>query len=122
MNSIAASAVQPVVGQNSRISRFAELVAVVVLIVSVEVCVVLPLIVTEDGERPHVAGSLAAVGLIEQLKLTVPLNPFEGATEIVTVLPVVAPGSMLIVPPPPLPVKVGAGLTVKLCGTIVAAA
>lgn len=75
----------------------------------------LPLIVTEDGARLYVGGSLAAVGLMEQLKLTVPVKPFEGLTEIVTVFPVVAPGSMLIVPPPPLPVKVGAALTVKLC-------
>jgi hypothetical protein len=59
---------------------------------------------------------------MEQLKLTVPVNPFEGVTEIVTVFPVVAPGSTLIVPPPPPPVKIGAGLTVKLCGTIVAVA
>jgi hypothetical protein len=77
--------------------------------------------VTESGAKLHVAGSLAAVGLMEQLKFTVPVNPFEGVTEIVAVFPVVAPGWMMMVPPPPLPVKVGAGLTVKLCGTIVAA-
>jgi hypothetical protein len=86
-----------------------------VLIVSVEVCAALPLIVTEDGAKLQVAGSLGAVGLIEQLKLTVPVNPFEGVTEIVTVSPFVAPGSMLIVPPPPPPVKVGPASTVKLC-------
>jgi hypothetical protein len=92
------------------------------LIVSVDVCTVLPLIVTDDGARLHVAGSLAAVGLIEQVRLTVPLNPFDGVTEIVTVFAVVAPGAMLIEPPPPPPVKVGAALTEKLCCTIVAAA
>lgn len=79
------------------------------LIVSVEVCAVVPPIVTEDGAKLHVAGSLVAVGLMEQLKLTVPVKPFEGVTEIVTVFPVVAPGTMLIVPSPPLPVKSAPG-------------
>jgi hypothetical protein len=87
----------------------------VVLIVSVEVCAVFPLIVTEGGAKLHVAGSLAAAGLIEQCRPTDPVNPFDGVTEIVMVFPVVAPGSMLIEPPPPLPVKVGAALTLKLC-------
>ena len=49
----------------------------------------------------HVAGSLAAVGPIKQFKFTVPVYPFDGVTEIVTVFPVVALGSMLIEPPPP---------------------
>ena len=102
--------------------QFAALVAAVVLIVSVDVCTVLPLIVTDDGARLHVAGSLAAAGLIEQVRLTVPLNPFDGVTEIVTVFAVVAPGAMLIEPPPPPPVKVGTALTEKLCCTIAAAA
>lgn len=125
ISNINASAVPPALGQNSSILRFAALVVAVVLIVSVDVCAVLPLIVTKDGARLHVAGSLAAVGLIEQVRLTVPVNPFDGVTEIVTAFPVVAPGSMLIEPPPPPPpppVKVGASSTVKPCGTIVAAA
>ena len=83
--------------------------------VSVEVSAVLPLIAIEDGERLQVAGSLAAVGLIEHVMLTIPVNPFEGFTEIVTVFPVVAPGSMLIEPAPSLPVNVGAALTAMFC-------
>jgi hypothetical protein len=47
-----------------------------------------------------------------QVVPTVPENPFDGVTEIVTLFPVVAPGSMLIVPPPSLPVDVGYSLTV----------
>lgn len=70
----------------------AALVAAAVLIVSVEVCAVAPEMVTEVGERLHVAGLLAAVGLTAQLKLTAPLNPFDPVVLIVAVLPVVAPG------------------------------
>jgi hypothetical protein len=114
-SSINANAAPPALGHSSRILCCAAVVAAVVLIVSVEVCAVFPLIVTEGGARLQVTGSLAAVGLIEQLKLTVPVNPFDGVTEIVAVFPVVAPGSIFIVPLPPLPLKVGAPLTVKLC-------
>ena len=112
---INASAAPPAFGQNRRIPWLPALVGAVVMILSVEVCAAFPLIVTEDGSILHIAGSLAARGLIEQLRLTVPVNPFDGVTEIVAVFPVVAPGAMLIEPPPPLPVNVGAALTVKLC-------
>jgi hypothetical protein len=73
-----------------------------------------PVIVTVAGDRLHVGGSLAATGLMEQLRLTVPVNPFVGVTGMETVLPVVAPGSMLIdTPPLPPPIaNVGAALTV----------
>ncbi len=75
-------------------------VAAVVPIDSVEVCAVVPLNVTEVGERLQVAGSLAAVGLMEQVRLTAPENPLDpGVTVIFEVLPEVAPGATLIPPP-----------------------
>ncbi|MGA2730748.1 MAG: hypothetical protein ABSE96_23295 [Terracidiphilus sp.] len=71
--------------------------------VNVEVCATVPVITTEFGERLHVAGSLAAVGLIEQVRVTVPVNPFEGVIVMSTVFPVVAPGTILIDELPLLP-------------------
>jgi hypothetical protein len=69
-------------------------VGAVVYTVNVAVCAVAPLIVTEAGERLHVAGSLAAVGVMAQLRLTMPVNPpVPGVTVIVEVFPVVAPGA-----------------------------
>jgi phage baseplate assembly protein gpV len=44
----------------------------------------------------HVGGSLAAAGVIAQLRLTAPVNPYHGVTEIVDVFPVAAPGATLI--------------------------
>jgi hypothetical protein len=76
----------------------AVLVAAVVVIVSVEVCAVAPEMVTEVGERLHIAGSLAAVGLTAQLRLTTPLNPFDPVVLIVDVLLVVAPGLRVMFP------------------------
>ena len=69
-------------------------------IVSVEVCAAMPLSVTDEGLRLHVAGSLKAVGLIEHVRLTVPENPPDpGATVMVDILPAVAPGTTLMLPP-----------------------
>src|ERR1039458_8417159 len=76
----------------------AEVVAAVVATVSVEVCAVAPLMVTEAGERLHVAGSLAATGLTAQVRATAPVSPFEGVTVIVELLPVVAPGTTVMLP------------------------
>ena len=73
-------------------------VADVVLTVRVVVCAVEPLMVTEAGML-HVAGSLAAVGVIAQLRLITPVNPPEGIKVIVDVFPVVAPGATLIAVP-----------------------
>jgi len=92
---------------------FSEAVAAVVITVSVEVCAVFPLIVTELGARLQVGGSLAAAGLTEQLRFTIPVNPFDGVNVIAAVFPVVAPGSMLIAAVPPLMTKVGSGVTVR---------
>ncbi len=91
----ASASVVPAEGQNSLFSLYSLTVDVVVEIVSVDVCVPAPLIVSDAGERLHVGGSWAATGLIEQLRLTVPINPFEAVKVMGTVLPVVAPGSIL---------------------------
>jgi len=64
----------------------------VVVMVSVDVCDAVPLSVTEAGESAHVAGWFAAVGLMEQVRATVPLYPPEpGLMVMGTVLPVVEP-------------------------------
>lgn len=65
-----------------------------------------PLMVTELGML-HVAGSLAAVGEIAQLRLIKPVNPFEGERVTVDVFPVVAPGAKLTAVP--VMEKLGAG-------------
>ena len=78
----------------------------VVLTVRVVVCAVVPLMVTEVGML-HVAGSLAAVGVIAQLRLITPVNPPEGVKLIVDVFPVVAPGATLTAAP--VMEKVGVG-------------
>jgi hypothetical protein len=72
--------------------RIRALVAAVVVMVRVEVCAVVPLNVTDDGDRVHVGGSLAATGVIEQLRFTVPEKPFVPTILIVAVFPVAAPG------------------------------
>lgn len=110
-NSSSASAVPPADGQNSSFFRFSALVAAVVVTVSVEVCAAVPLIVSEVGERLHVTGSTASIGATEQLRLTVPVNPFAGVTVMAAVFPVVAPD--LMVSAEPLNEKVGAAVTVR---------
>ena len=74
--------------------------------VSVVVCAAAPLIVTEAGML-HVAGSLAAAGVMAQLRLTVPVYPPDGVTVMVEVFPVVAPGATETDVPPM--VNAGAG-------------
>ena len=76
----------------------AAVVAAVVVRVSEEVCAVVPLIVTEAGESAQVAESLAAAGVMAQVRATAPVNPPEGVTLIVEVLPVVAPGLAVMFP------------------------
>ena len=68
-----------------------------VFTVSVAVCADELVIDTEAGTL-HVAGSLAAVGVITQVRLTKPVNPPDGIMVIVDVLPVVAPGLTLMLP------------------------
>lgn len=67
-NSSSASAVPPVAGHRSRFIRFSALVVPVVFTVMVTVCVCGPEMVTESGERLHVAGSLASAGATVHVK------------------------------------------------------
>jgi hypothetical protein len=71
-------------------------VAAAVVMVSVAVCAVVPLIVTEVGETAQVAGLVAAFDVNAQVRLTAPVNPPDGVTVMVEVLPVVAPATTLI--------------------------
>jgi hypothetical protein len=73
----------PVDGQNS-FSGWLSAVAAVVLTVRVDVAGEAETF-AEDGLIEQVAGALEAVGLIAQLRLTEPVNPPEGVTEIVEV-------------------------------------
>ena len=79
------------------------MVAGVVVTVSVEVCVVVPLSVTDAGESVHVGGSLAAAGVMAQLRLTVPEKLFSPTTLMDVLLPAVAPGWIEIDPAVKLP-------------------
>jgi len=110
-SSTSASAVPPAGGQNSLFMWFSALVGAVVFSVSVAVCAVLPLMVTEVGDRLHVTGSTVNAGVTEQLRLMAPVNPFAGVTVIVEVFPVVAPGATVTAVP--LNAKVGAAVTVS---------
>jgi hypothetical protein len=87
-----AKAVPPADGQKKLLTRMRATVAGVVFTVRITVCAAEPLMVAEAGTL-HVAGSLAATGLIVQLKLITPVNPFVGVRVIVEVFPVVAPGA-----------------------------
>jgi hypothetical protein len=108
-----ASAAPPADGQKRFLDWFREVVAAVVEMVSVEVCAVVPLKpVSEAGDRLQVAGSLAALEVKAQVSATVPVNPACGVTEMVEVLPLVAPGATEIAVPPPT-VKVGGAVVVK---------
>lgn len=80
-----------------------------VFTVRVIVWAVEPLIVIDAG-RLHVAGSLAALGVMAQLRLTVPVNPFDGVTVTVEVFSVIAPGATETAVP--AMVKVGGRLMV----------
>jgi hypothetical protein len=70
----------------------------VVAAVSVAVCAVVLLIVTEVGERLHVVGLEAPDGEVvtAQVSVTVPVNEFVGVTVMVEVL--VAPGLTVMLP------------------------
>src|SRR5665213_3325758 len=70
----------PVEGQNS-LSGSLSAVAAVVLTVRVEVRAPLVML-TDVGLSEQVAGALAAVGAMAQLRLTVPVNPPDGVTAV----------------------------------------
>lgn len=97
INNKTASAVPAVEGQN-RSSGLLYAVAAVVVMVNVEVCCVVPLSVTDVEDSPHEAGLLDAVGLIVHASDTAPENPFDGVTEIVEVLLLVAPRVTVMAP------------------------
>jgi hypothetical protein len=93
-----ARAVPPSNGRKNLLVRLKAEVAGVVFTVRVTVCAAELLMVAEAGML-HVAGSPAAVGVIAQLRLITPVNPFEGVKVIVEVFPVVAPVATLTVVP-----------------------
>ena len=104
-----ASAAPPADGQKNFLVWLREVVAAVVEMVSVEVCAVVPeKPVSDAGDMLQVAGSLAALVVNAQVRLTVPVNPDCGVTVMVEVLPVVAPGVAIETAVPPM-VKVGGG-------------
>jgi hypothetical protein len=72
---------------------------VVVVTVSVAFCAVAPEIVTE-GVTAHVAGLVGFAGVVvtAQVRATAPVNPFDGVTVIVEVLPAVALASKVMGP------------------------
>jgi hypothetical protein len=84
----------PVDGQNGLAGLLSDVVAGVVLTVNASVCAVAPLMVTDAAARLHVGKSTAAVGeaVMVQVIATAPVNPPDGVTVMVEVLPVVAPG------------------------------
>src|SRR5271157_348211 len=96
-NNTSARVAPPADGQNSFFIWFSDVVDAVVYTVSVAVCAAEPLIVTEAGTM-HVAGWLAAVGVMAQLRLTVPVNAYDGVTVIVEVLPLVEPCITVMLP------------------------
>lgn len=77
----------------------AAVVAAVVVKVRVDVPAEAPVIETEAGESAQVAGALAAAGATVQVSATAPVNPPDGVTVMVEVLPVVAPGLTAMLPP-----------------------
>ncbi len=79
------------------------LVGAVVLIVSVAVLVAVPVMVTEAGIEQ--VGGMAAEVVILQLRVTTPVNPLDGVTEIVEVP--LLPSVLIVIAPPLLSVKLG---------------
>jgi hypothetical protein len=90
-----AATAPPAEGQN-RGDGLLSAVAAVVLTISVAVCDAVPLMVTDAGCRLHAGGSLAAAGVIAQLRLTAPVNPNSGVRVMAAELPDVAPGETVI--------------------------
>jgi hypothetical protein len=88
------------------LARAAVPLEAVVLTVKVAVTAVLPVIATEAGTE-HVGGTVA-LGPMLQDKLTVPVNPPEGAIVTTEVFPVVAP-RVTVMPPLLVNEKDGAG-------------
>ena len=93
-----ARAVPPTNGRNDFPSPWRAELAAVVFTVRLAICAAVPLMVTEVGML-HVAGSLAAAGVMAQVRPIVPVNPPVGVKVIVDVFPAVAPGVTLMAGP-----------------------
>ncbi len=122
-NNTRASTAPPAEGQKGLFGSLGLLSAVaapVVFTVNTSVCAVVPLTVTDADARLHVGRSAAPVGeeLMVQLIATAPVNPPDGVTLIVEVLPVVAPGLTVILPLL-VRAKLGTGAAVTLTVTVV---
>ena len=100
-----ANVAPPAEGQNRIFILFAALDGAVVPTVSVEVWAPVPLIVTKVGFTLQV-GSTLTLGLILQLRSTVPANPFVPTTLIVAVPELPRVRVIVVVPPEPA-VKLG---------------
>ena len=88
----------------------APVVAAVVVTVRVPVPFEAPVMLTGDvAPKLKVGGSVAPVGLDARaaVRVTLPVNPPLGMTVMVAVLPVVAPGELMLMAPPLVNVKVG---------------
>jgi hypothetical protein len=91
-------------------------------VVTVRVPVTAPVPVTSTVElTPHVAWLVGDVGVVvtAQVKLTLPVNPFDGVTVIVAVFPVVAPAANASAPLLLSAIAGGGGaVTVTLTGVL----
>lgn len=100
----------------------AAVVAAVLDTVSVPVPAVTPVMLTGDVvPKLKVGRSVAPVGLvaIDAAKATLPVKPPLGVTVIVAVLPVVAPGELMVMAPLLVNAKVGGMLAVTVTFTVV---
>jgi hypothetical protein len=89
-----------------------------VITVRVEVTAPVPVISGEAGFRLQVAGLTAPEGPVtEQARATAPVNPLDGVSVMVEVLPLVAPASMLSAVGFTSRLNVGAGAAVTLTVT-----
>ena len=90
--------------------------------VTVRVPVTAPVPVTSTVElTPHVAGLVGDVGVVvtAQVKLTLPVNPFDGVTVMVAASPVVAPAANASAPLLLSAIAGGGGaVTVTLTGVL----
>jgi hypothetical protein len=72
----------------------------VVVAVSVDVSAVVPVMLTDVGERLHVGlTGFETLVVTAQVSVTVPVNEFAGVTVMVDVLPLLAPAVTVILPP-----------------------
>ena len=91
-NSKTTASAPPAGGQNSLWNWILALVGAVVFTVKTTVCPLALFIVSEAGML-HVGGLPTAVGVMAQLKLTVPVNPPDGVNVTVDVSLLIEPGA-----------------------------